>query len=278
VIFLDINLNELMAEYARLPLNPHGAHYKKYVAGHREPAYSTKFSSFIFAVGGKAEIHLDGKTFMFGTNRIIHCAPNQRFTAKTDEPAELFELAYVNGSSYAGYMQSSYEMRIGNTAKIFSLLHRLTELSRNAMVRAAPDIDAHSVMQAKILTYSILSEMFSSAQSIWQTGIHKLVEDSKAYMAKHYREAHTLCALGGRYGMSGKYFAGLFKRYTGVSPIDYLITTRLEASKKLLQHTTYSIKEIGYSVGYDDSLYFSRHFKSRYGLPPSAWRKRILYK
>ncbi len=267
---MNINLNEAMEEYAQLPFRPYGAHYKKYAAGHREPGYTTKLSSFIFALSGDAWIYLEDKPFQFGANRVIHCSPNQHFTAQgiNGQPTELYELAYINESSSSVYMSSSYELEISNNPHMFSMLYNLSQLSQ----RVYPELDGISILQAKTLTYSILSEMFSSAQITMQSGTHSIVEDAKLYLGHHYREPHTLYELGRRYGMSGNYFSCIFKQYTGISPIDYLITCRLETAKKLLQSTVFSIKEISYSVGYEDALYFSRHFKSRFHISPSEWR------
>ncbi len=268
---MSINLNEMMEEYARVPFSPYGAHYKQYAAGHRESEYSTEFSSFIFSLGGTATIYLEGKPFAFRTNRVIHCAPDQRFMAKNekDSHARLFELAYISNNSDAGYMNSSYELEIGSNPGIILMLQRLSQLSQ----RVYPKIDGNTLLQAKMLTYSIFTEMFSSAQGIRRDNIHSVAEDAKSYMEQHYMESHTLLKLGNRYGMSGKYFAGIFKRYTGISPIDYLIAYRMDTARKLLQSTVFSVKEIGCRVGYEDALYFSRHFKSRFGLSPSEWRE-----
>ncbi len=273
MIAIHINLKEAMDEYARLPFHPYGAHYKKHSAGHSEEGYYTEVSSFIFALGGKATIYLDSSPFSFATSRVIHCAPNKRFTAKNENmaPAELFELDYLNDSTDTGYMNSSYELEIGNNPKLFLMLHRLSQLSK----KVYPKIDGNSELQAKMLTYSILAEMFSSAQSIRQDDTQSVVEDAKFYIEQHYMESHTLCELGSRYGISGKYFASIFKLYMGISPIEYLITCRMDAARTLLLSTAYSVKEISYSVGYEDALYFSRHFKNRYGMSPSEWREKI---
>lgn len=270
---MTVNLNEIMQEYAKLPFEPYGAYYIRHSAGHVEPEYMTRQSSFIFAVDGKATIYLNDKPFTFGANRIIHCAPDQRFTAQNEneKPAELFELVYVYNGAYTGYMNSSYELEIGNNSYIFTLLHKLSQLSK----KVYPAIDGNSMLQTKMLTYSILSEMFSSAQSVQRDNIHIVVEDAKAYMEQHYVEQHTLDKLGGRYGLGGKYFANIFKRYTGISPIEYLIVFRLDVAKRLLRSTVYSVKEISSGVGYDDALYFSRLFKRRFGLSPNKWRERL---
>ena len=268
---MSINLNEMAEEYARMPFSPCGAHYKQYAAGHRESEYSTRFSSFIFSLGGEATIYLEGKPFAFRPSRVIHCAPDKPFTAKNENggPARLFELAYTSTGSDKGYMNSSYELETGSKPGIFLMLQKLSQLSQ----RAYPEIDGNALLQAKMLTYSILTEMFSSALDIRRDNIHCVAEDAKSYMEQHCSEPLTLLELGNRYGMSRKYFAHIFKRYAGISPIEYLIACRMDTAIKLLQSTSFSIKEISCRVGYGDALYFSRHFKSRFGLSPSEWRE-----
>ena len=53
----------------------------------------------------------------------------------------------------------------------------------------------------------------------------------------------------------------MFKEKFGVTFIDYLTDVRLEHAKRELIHTNKSLKEICYSVGYNDPNYFSRVFK-----------------
>ena len=52
-----------------------------------------------------------------------------------------------------------------------------------------------------------------------------------------------------------------------------LVTDRalLEAAR-LLRFTDLTVGEIAFRAGYEDQLYFSRAFKRRYGVAPSAYR------
>lgn len=275
---MNINLNEAMAEYAKLPIQPYGAHYKRYCAGHKEPPYQTNLSSFIFALSGEAVIYLNDKSFTFTANRVVHCAPNQHFSAyaKDGEQIELFELAYAGDSVNSEYMHSSYELEIGSNLQLFSTLHSLSALSKKATAKESLTIDATTMLQSKMMTYSIFSELFSSAQLLHQSDYEYVAKDAKHYIEQNYMKSYTLKDFGSRYAMSEKYFAILFKQYTGISPIEYSIRCRLKEAKKLLQTTTYSIQDISYHVGYEDALYFSRHFKSRFGLSPSKWRELVI--
>lgn len=267
---MSINLDEAMEEYARLPFEPCGAHYKKYCVNHCESLYHTTCSSFIFALDGKATIYLDDKPFTFAKNRIIHCAPNQRFTAQNEkgQPAMLFELAYCNDSPYSDYMNSAYELEIYNNSCLISMLSNLTQLSQSVY----PNMNAKTILQAKTITYAIMSEVFFSAQRVERDSVYQMVEDAKMYIERCYMESFTLARLGRRYGLSEKYFASRFKQYVGASPIEYLTICRMNVARELLATTTLSIKEVSYQVGYEDALYFSRQFKSRFGVSPSQWK------
>jgi len=55
--------------------------------------------------------------------------------------------------------------------------------------------------------------------------------------------------------------------------MDYFIRLRLHRACQLLDTTELSIAQIAARVGYDDSFYFSRHFKAVHGMTPSQYRK-----
>lgn len=73
--------------------------------------------------------------------------------------------------------------------------------------------------------------------------------------------------------MSKYYFIRKFVTITGTSPQKYRLNILLEKSLLLLEDTSLRINEIAFSLGFDDSLYFSRLFKKQYGVSPSKYRK-----
>lgn len=59
---------------------------------------------------------------------------------------------------------------------------------------------------------------------------------------------------------------------TGLSPLQLLIESRLGLAQSLLAETTLEVGAIARSVGFDDAAYFSRAFRERRGMSPSAFR------
>lgn len=87
--------------------------------------------------------------------------------------------------------------------------------------------------------------------------------------------AWTLPEIAKLAGMSASNLLLLFKAATGVSPIDYLIKTRLRRAADELKTTSKSIAEIAYDHGFNDSNYFSKMFKNVNGLSPRDFRKNL---
>lgn len=73
--------------------------------------------------------------------------------------------------------------------------------------------------------------------------------------------------------LSVKYLMRVFKKRTGITPMQYLCSYRIERAKELLERTDQSVATIAESVGYRDPNYFCSVF-SRHcgGLSPVAYR------
>lgn len=67
--------------------------------------------------------------------------------------------------------------------------------------------------------------------------------------------------------------AYLFKRETGMSPMQLRNALRISQACQLLISSSTRISVIAEKVGYADQLYFSRVFKGKVGCAPSKYRK-----
>ena len=57
-----------------------------------------------------------------------------------------------------------------------------------------------------------------------------------------------------------------------MSPAHYITFLKLQKAKSLLFNSSMSVKEIAFSLNYDDAAYFSSIFKKYIGLSPSEYR------
>ncbi|MBQ8849808.1 MAG: helix-turn-helix transcriptional regulator [Clostridia bacterium] len=75
-------------------------------------------------------------------------------------------------------------------------------------------------------------------------------------------------------GISETYFFRCFKKWSGVSPVEYRNNLRLSNAESLLRCTDMQIQEISAAVGFTDPFYFCRIFSDKYGMSPKKYRER----
>lgn len=89
----------------------------------------------------------------------------------------------------------------------------------------------------------------------------------------HYNERITLDDLAQRFSINKYHFQKLFKRYTGSTPNEYLILTRLNHAKENLRATCKPVREIAQEVGVDNVSHFINLFKKHEGITPNIYRQ-----
>ncbi|HEX3076060.1 MAG TPA: AraC family transcriptional regulator [Lachnospiraceae bacterium] len=93
-----------------------------------------------------------------------------------------------------------------------------------------------------------------------------------SYVEEHYKDG-SLTELSKIMNQDIYWLSREIKKLTGKTYKEILLTKRLNQSMYLLTSTKMSIAEIIESVGYDNTSYFYRIFKERFGMTPSEKRK-----
>lgn len=94
----------------------------------------------------------------------------------------------------------------------------------------------------------------------------------KNYIDAHYSQNITLDFLSDLSYMNKFHLVHTFTKEIGVSPINYVITRRIQEAKNLLATTNYSIRDIASIVGFSNSSYFSQMFRKVSGISPKSYR------
>lgn len=105
------------------------------------------------------------------------------------------------------------------------------------------------------------------------TYLQEEMEAARRYFHEHYNEPISIEAFALSRGMSVSWFLRGFKQVTGMSPMHYILVSRINNAVSLLETTDYHVTEISAIVGYENPAYFSRLFKKQRGLSPSEYRK-----
>lgn len=101
----------------------------------------------------------------------------------------------------------------------------------------------------------------------------ELVLKVLSYIEEHYKNGE-LTELAADLGYDIYWLSRAIKRLTGRNYKELLQIKRLNQAGFLLMNTRIPISEISVAVGYDNTSYFHRIFKERYGMSPKEYRKK----
>lgn len=97
---------------------------------------------------------------------------------------------------------------------------------------------------------------------------------ARNYIEKNYRNPEFNVQSVAQYiKIDRTYLYRLFIKETGMSVIDYINNCRISKAQTMLLDKNTSIKDVAYSVGFADQMYFSKVFKKINGMTPTEYRK-----
>lgn len=122
------------------------------------------------------------------------------------------------------------------------------------------------ISTALTLIVNILQDKLSTNEE------NPLIVNIKRFISTNLSHKLTLKDVANKVGYSPNYCDTLFRKETGTSILNYVISERVTKSKLLLQEGILSLKEIAQTVGFEDYNYFSRTFKKKNGYSPTEYK------
>lgn len=95
----------------------------------------------------------------------------------------------------------------------------------------------------------------------------------RRYIDAHFKENLTLDELAALAHVNKYYLVHTFTREYGTSPINYLISRRIQESRRLLESTNHSLSQISHMLGFSSPSYFSQVFRKQMGTSPQEYRR-----
>ncbi|WP_404870507.1 GlxA family transcriptional regulator [Kitasatospora griseola] len=101
------------------------------------------------------------------------------------------------------------------------------------------------------------------------------VDELRRWIAEHLTEDLSLEALAARLHVSTRHFTRLFHRRTAMTPGAYVEAARLEAARRLLEDSDFSLPEVAAASGLGSVETLHRVFRRRLGTTPAEYRRRF---
>ncbi|MXQ52459.1 bifunctional transcriptional activator/DNA repair enzyme AdaA [Shimazuella alba] len=100
----------------------------------------------------------------------------------------------------------------------------------------------------------------------------RIAYEVKSFIRKEYSKSITLEDMSIQLMISPFHLHRVFKRITGITPAEFLLLTRLDKAKELLEQRDLAIAQIAKTVGFRSTSHFSMAFKKKVHVTPSNYR------
>ena len=159
---------------------------------------------------------------------------------------------------------------------------QIVEQIERLLSRYGPKRDAKQLVQtAKTLQNAEnLEEFMDGIEAVLQNSSEinpaNLLYTTKAkeYTQKHLNTPLSAEEMSRMLNISSSHFSRVFKSTCGENYSEYVARIRMEEAIRMMNETDLPVRTIAEKIGYGENIsYFSRKFKSIYGITPSEYRK-----
>jgi AraC-like DNA-binding protein len=227
----------------------------------------------VYTISGKGLLRYEEKEFVLtpGHCFYINCMNHHYYEALSNNTWE-FLWIHFNCSNALGY----YEEFIKNGFKILNMQDKLfIESSLRRIISINRKKDVSTEINTSNLINNILSEILiqTSTNEATLLFIPEYIKAAMKYIDQNFHTTITLNDLEKDLGISKFHLSKEFKKYTGSTIGEYIISSRLSYAKELLKYSNLSINEITYKSGMSNVSHFINLFKSHEGTTPLSYRK-----
>ena len=234
----------------------------------------SQYPILIYCIKGKGYLEIENKRIQISEHQLILIPKDipHTYFASLAEPWSIY------WSQFDGEMSPLYINLIQNNIHAISII----------------DGQQQNLMNYFNEMIALLSSGFSKEHMLHCNNIHKTLfslinhrsynhtnqtcayidytNQAITYMRAHLSKQITIDELATSVGISRSYFQHLFKEKTGLAPLEYVNTLKMQKACELITTTNLSIKSIALQVGFSDPYYFSRAFKKVMSSSPKMYR------
>ncbi len=134
----------------------------------------------------------------------------------------------------------------------------------------------HAIEKAVDVLDSIAAETTEETNALIERDLSpgEVIDVIKEYVEKNFCKEIKLAMFSEKYFFSQKYLSKLFKNKYNIGIYEYALKLRMNHAKELLRDNSLQIQEISDRLGYSNNNYFSKAFKTYYGISPTEYREK----
>ncbi|AXM90605.1 AraC family transcriptional regulator [Anoxybacillus ayderensis] len=225
--------------------------------------------------GGQGHFMLNSHRYRLRQNTAYMCSPGDTYGIEIEARSKMFLFKF----DVFQRKGSGYECLSDHGECFFPLQGEIPVFPADRLISLCDEIYDHWRSEDELerfrcqLAFQELFYYIMKHRSPFPKESRTSLEEAKNYMERYFYENLTIEQLARISNISPKYFVDLFKKTYGMSAMDYLTELRLNKAKRLMAQSDAKLRDIAHQVGYHDEFYFSRKFKKKVGVTPTAYMK-----
>lgn len=230
-----------------------------------------------FVLEGSGVFYVNGKSYRIKKNQGFLICPSvvTYYEADNEEPWVYTWIGFkgIKAENYLKLANLDQEnpvfecTEVAFVQKCFEYMRKSTELKYGRELR----------LQGLLIIF--LSELIEEAgKNIIISSNYKemYIKKSLQFVENNYSSKISISEMAKSAGLNKNYFSTFFRENIGVTPQQYIIKYRINKACELMRNEGLNIGDISRSVGYDDTLGFSKIFKKDKGISPKKYRENLL--
>lgn len=254
----------------------HIGYFPKATFHHRERRKGCKDNILIYCLDGKGWYYAGGKKYTAEANQFFIIPATQqyfRYGADEKDPWTIYWVHFCGDKLKA--LNDHFSMDQFLVPRLIHFDEYKIQLWQQMYDCLEKGYSTENIGYANMCLYYFLASFIfpDKRKELLNKKSEDITDKAIEYMKKNISERLTVNDIAATFNFSSSHFHSLFRKKTGLSPMDYFIQLKLQRACQLLDLSDLRVKEVAAKIGYNDPYYFSRIFTKTMGLSPQAYRK-----
>ena len=262
---------------------PNGNYFTALTIANNNQLHCHEFVEIFYVVSGTALHILNGQKMSISSGDVYILKPSDYHCFKSSDSTTNFIhrdicISVEEYQAVCAFLElPTFDEMLNSTTTLHTKLNiEMITFLENTFNSFTLDINTASYNRlCRSITSSILLFMSSHNAQLNHTVVPSWIQDILDLLRSPYMYNMSVSEITNNIPYTKQHICNTFKKYMGQSITEYFLHQRLNYAKYLLLSTTDSTASIATITGFNNTSFFYRSFKKKFGVTPSELRKPI---
>ena len=233
---------------------------------------------------GKGVYNVDFESYEFDGNVLFFLSPGQIFSVDSEKVKTAYKLSFTQDF----YCIQIHDKEVSCNGVLFNNIYetpfvkpcekdiKALDFILESLIEELQQTQAaqYDMLQSYLKQFIIRSVRIKKENHVLKDDVEtKLFKDFSVLVHQNFKSMHAVSDYAERLGVSPKTLSKHFQKIGVETPSDFIKHRIILEAKRQLLYSSESVKQIAYTLGFNDPAYFNRFFKKHTLLSPLQFKK-----